>query len=96
MITEQELEDWIDQRETQMSINNHVGYVRTEDVRLLISKINDVAEILSAEVERLRAREESLENVLSECLVILEFEGFGHYSVVAAGKDLLDPAQDAE
>ena len=41
MITEQELEDWIDERETQMSINNHVGYVRTEDVRLLIRKIRE-------------------------------------------------------
>jgi hypothetical protein len=27
MITEQELEDWIDQRETQMAINSYVGYV---------------------------------------------------------------------
>ena len=39
MITEQELEDWIDERETQMAINSHVGYVRSEDVRLLMSKI---------------------------------------------------------
>jgi hypothetical protein len=39
MITEQELEDWIDQRETQMAINSHVGYVRSEDVRLLMSKL---------------------------------------------------------
>jgi hypothetical protein len=39
MITEHELEDWIDERETQMAINSHVGYVRSEDVRLLMSKI---------------------------------------------------------
>ena len=39
MITEQELEDWIDERETQMAINSYVGYVRSEDVRLLMSKI---------------------------------------------------------
>ena len=39
MITEQELEDWIDERETQMAINSHVGYVRSKDVRLLMSKI---------------------------------------------------------
>lgn len=54
----------------------------------------DVAEILSAEVERLRAREETLENALFECLVILEFEGFGGYDVVVTGKELLDPAQE--
>ena len=54
----------------------------------------DVAEILSAEVERLRAREESLENVLFECLVILEFEGFGHYAVAVTGKELLEAAQE--
>ena len=41
MITEQELEDWIDQRETQMTINSYVGYVRSEDVRLLMSKIRE-------------------------------------------------------
>jgi hypothetical protein len=41
MITEQELEDWIDQRETQMAINSYVGYVRSEDVRLLMSRIRE-------------------------------------------------------
>jgi hypothetical protein len=39
MITELELEDWIDERETQMAINSYVGYVRSEDVRLLMSKL---------------------------------------------------------
>ena len=41
VFTEQELEDWIDQRETQMTINSYVGYVRSEDVRLLMSKIRE-------------------------------------------------------
>jgi hypothetical protein len=54
----------------------------------------DIAEILSAEVERLRAREETLENALFECLVILDFEGFGGYDVVVIGKELLETAQE--
>jgi hypothetical protein len=41
MITEQELEDWIDEHESPQSMQSNFMYIRSEDVRLLISKIRE-------------------------------------------------------